>query len=65
MDHTKICTVDLTFPPRELSMRGLVFVVALSDLSGIDRLCVSTGGPIQLYFEENKINRKFCSFQIL
>ena len=36
MDHTKIYQADLDFPRRELSVRGLGFVVALSVRSGIN-----------------------------
>ena len=34
MEHTKIDTADLDVPRRELSIRGLEFVVALSVIFG-------------------------------
>ena len=48
MDHIRTNTVDLDFHHRELSVRGLVFVVALSVRSQIDFSCASTGGAIHL-----------------
>ena len=47
MDHTKIETVYLDSPCRELSMRGLGFIVARF-FSGVDFSCASTGDPTQL-----------------
>ena len=46
MDDTKIYTVDLDSPRRELYVRGLGFVVALSVFLGINFSCASSGGPI-------------------
>ena len=48
MDHTKMNSKDLDFPRRELSIRGLGFVVALPVRLGIVFLCESTKGAIQL-----------------
>ena len=48
MDHTKIDSADLESSRRELSVRRLEFVVALSVRSGINFSCASTGGTIQL-----------------
>ena len=44
----KIDNADLEFPCRELSVRGLGFVIALSVRWQIDFSCASTRGPIQL-----------------
>ena len=41
MDHTKMNSKVLDFPCRELSIRGLGFVVALPVRPGIDFFCVS------------------------
>ena len=41
---------DLNSPHQELSNGGPDIVVAHLVLPGIDFSCVSTGGPIQLYF---------------
>ena len=49
MNFTKIVKADLDSPRRELSNGGLGIVVALSGFLAIDFVCVSTGGPIQLY----------------
>ena len=49
MDHTKMDQADLDSPCQGLSVRGLGFVVAFSVCSGIDLLCASTRGLIQLY----------------
>ena len=48
MAHTKIDTVDLDSPCRELFVHGLKFVVALPFFLEIALSCASTGGPIQL-----------------
>ena len=48
MNFAKIVKADLDSPGRELSNGGPGIVVALLVRSGIDFLCVSTGGPIQL-----------------
>ena len=48
MDHTKLDQADLDYPRQELSSGGLKFVVVLTFFSGINFLCVYTGGPIQL-----------------
>ena len=47
MDHTKTVTADLDSPRRELSVRGLGFVVAFLVCWQII-VCASTGGAIQL-----------------
>ena len=49
MTFTKLDPADLDSPCRELSSGGLGIVVALLVCRGIKFLCVSTGGPIQLY----------------
>ena len=47
MDQTKLYQVDLDSPRRDLSNGGLGFLVALLVYSGINFLCVCSGGPIQ------------------
>ena len=49
MGHAKIVTADLDSIRRELSVRGLRFVVALLVCWKIDFSGASTGGTIQLY----------------
>ena len=50
MDHTKIVPADLKSPCRELSIRGLGFVVTPLARSGIDFfVCVYTGGNPVVY----------------
>ena len=48
MGHTKIVRTDLNSPCRELSVRGLGFVVALPVFSGINFVCAPTERAIQL-----------------
>ena len=50
MDPTKMTHTYLGSPRRELSNGGLGILVALLVRRQIIFLCVSTGGPIQLYF---------------
>ena len=45
----KYVSIDLNSTRRELSNDGLGIVVALLLRWQIDFLCISTGGPIQLY----------------
>ena len=53
MNFRKIVKADLDFPRRELSNGGLGIVVAFMFFSGIIFVCVSTGGPIQLYYRDD------------
>ena len=49
MDHNKIDTADLDFSCREFPVRGLGVVITPPVCSGIDLLCASTRGAIQMY----------------
>ena len=55
MDHTKIDTAYLHSPCQEFSNGGLSIVVAPPVCSGDDFPSACTGGPIQLYRKEFKI----------
>ena len=48
MGHTKIVKADLDLHRRELSIRGLGFVVAFLVRLGIDFLCAYTWRAIQM-----------------
>ena len=49
MDDTILYLEDMDSHRQELSNDGLGFVINLLVCPGIIVLCVSTGGPIQLY----------------
>ena len=55
MDHTKTYQADLDLPCRELSVRGLGFVVALLVRWQIYFSCSSTVGAIQLYLKSGNL----------
>ena len=57
-DHSKIYPEDLNSPCQELSNGGLEIVVAVLARPGINFLCVSTGGPIQLYLQNPQQNTR-------
>ena len=54
MDHTKIVPADLDSHQRELSLRGLGFVVALSFFLELIFMCVYRGSNPAMYVYVSK-----------